>query len=223
MFKDNRLIRYGLLSLLLALYSTNSFGQSSGERRPDDDIQTLFDPASSITGFGGIDARFTQVMGQEAIMAGASGGVIFDGHFLLGAGAVGLVSRHTFPGTSTPEDLDLEMGYAGLLLGANIAPHKLIHLSIPVLIGAGNAELSLRQPGGWDIDDVHFASAIVENSAFLVMEPAIHVEINATRFLKFGIGGGYRVLHGINFDNDITNGDLSNWTGLFTVVFGRFL
>jgi hypothetical protein len=211
------------LVISLLFISLFAVAQESGSRENNEDAETLFDQSANITGFGSLETRFTRVVDQDAIMIGARGGVIFDGHFFLGIGASGLVTSHTFEGSAPEQDLHLGMGYAGLIMGVNIAPKKVFHFAIPLLVGAGNVEITSRQEGGWEIDGVHYSSAFIENSTFLIFEPGIRIEVNLTRFMKLGLGGSYRLLHGVNLENNISNNDLSYWAGQFSVIFGRFL
>ena len=62
----------------------------------------------------------------------------------------------------------------------------------------------------------------VENSAFLLFEPGLQLEVNVTQFMKIGLGAGYRMVQGTTLRNDITDDDLTYWTGNFSLIFGKF-
>jgi hypothetical protein len=192
----------GIVSLAFAQDTTNEIPKN--ER-----MQTLFGYDSKITGYGEFETKITGINGQEAVIIGGNGGVIFDGFFYFGIGAYGLVTSNVIQGVTPESSLDMSMGYTGLMMAFNIMPTKVVHLSVPLFTGVGNIELEHN-------------NIFVENSAFLIFEPGLQVEINVTQFMKIGLGGGYRLVHGTNFRNPITDENLSNWTGNLTLVFGKF-
>ena len=192
----------GLASLVFAQDHKKEFDKK-------DQMQTLFAFDSKITGYGSLDAKFTQLNSKDAVIIGGHGGVIFNSYFYFGLGAYGLVTTNRFPGDFPEESLDMHMGYTGLMMGFNIMPKKVVHFSVPLFLGAGNIELEHN-------------NIFVENSAFLVFEPGLQLEVNVVHFMKIGLGAGYRMVHGTNLRNDITDDDLTYWSANFSLVFGKF-
>ena len=192
----------GLASVVLAQDQMTVIGEK-------DEMQTLFGYDAKITGYGAIDTKFTFLNEKEAAIIGGHGGVIFNRYFYFGIGAYGSLTTTDVLGTSPEETLDMRMGYTGLMMGFNIWPKKVVHLSVPLFVGVGNLELEHN-------------NAFVENSVFLVFEPGMLLEINVTPFMKIGLGGGYRLINGTNLRNPIEDGDLTNWSGNFTLAFGNF-
>ena len=192
----------GLASVVFAQENMTEIGKK-------DQMQTLFGYDSKITGYGAFDTRITNIDGTESVILGGHGGVIFNSYFYFGIGAYGLVTNNQFAGTYPEQSLDMNMGYTGLMMGFNILPTKVVHFSIPMFIGVGNLEL--------EHNDI-----FVENSAFLLFEPGLKLEINVVQFMEISLGAGYRMVHGTNLRNDISDEDLSNWSGNFTLVFGKF-
>lgn len=192
----------GLASVVYAQEDIKEIGEK-------DQMQTLFGFDSKITGYGSLDSKFTQLNGEESVIIGGHGGVIFNSYFYFGLGAYGLVTTNKFQGSYPEESLDMHMGYTGLMMGFNIMPKKVVHFSIPLFVGVGNLELEHQ-------------NVFVENSAFLLFEPGLNLELNVLQFMKIGLGAGYRMVHNTNLRNDITDDDLSYWTGNFSLVFGKF-
>jgi hypothetical protein len=98
-----------------------------------------------------------------------------------------------------------------------IAPEKMIHLSIPVLLGAGGVEVS---------DENFFLSSSdsdysIERSAFFVVEPGLDLEVNITKVLRLAVGASYRWVTGTDLST-LTDNDLTNWSGNFSIRFGGF-
>lgn len=174
-----------------------------------DQMQTLFGFDSKITGYGSLDSKFTRISDKDAVLIGGHGGVIFNSYFYFGLGAYGLVTTNQFDGSFPEASLDLHMGYTGLMMGFNIMPKKVVHFSIPLFAAVGNLELENK-------------GIFVENSAFLLFEPGLNLEINVVQFMKIGMGAGYRMVKGTNLRNNISDEDLSYWTGNFSLVFGKF-
>lgn len=192
----------GIASLVFAQDELSDFDKK-------DQMHTLFSFDSEITGYGTLDTKFTVLNDKDAIFVGAHGGVIFNSYFYFGLGAYGLVTTNQFPASLPDESYDTHMGYTGMMMGFNIMPKKLIHFTVPLFIGVGNLEL--------EQNDV-----FVENSAFLLFEPGLQLEVNIVHFMKIGMGAGYRFVHGTNLRNDITDDDLSYWSGNFSIVLGKF-
>ena len=198
-----------IIGLITGLASLAFAQDNKKENDKKDQMQTLFSFDSKITGYGSLDAKFTQLNSKDAVIIGGHGGVIFNSYFYFGLGAYGLVTTNRFPGDFPEESLDMHMGYTGLMMGFNIMPKKVVHFSVPLFLGAGNLELEHN-------------NIFVENSAFLVFEPGLQLEVNVVHFMKIGLGAGYRMVHGTNLRNDITDDDLTYWSANFSLVFGKF-
>ena len=192
----------GLASLTFAQHQVD-------EIEKKDQMQTLFGFDSKITGYGSLDAKFTRLNDKDAVIVGGHGGVIFNSYFYFGLGAYGLVTTNQFSGSTPEGSLNMHMGYTGLMMGFNIMPKKVVHFSVPLFLGAGNLEL--------EHNDI-----FVENSAFLLFEPGLQLEVNVVQFMKIGLGIGYRMVHGTSLRNDLTEDDLTYWSGNFSLVFGKF-
>jgi hypothetical protein len=199
-----------LLTLSLVFVMNSAFSQGEIEViGTKDQMQTLFGYESKITGYGALDTRFTMINNKESVIVGGHGGVIFNSYFYLGLGAYGLVTTQDI--TTDPLDvpLDMQMGYTGLMLGMNVMPKKAVHFSIPLFVGAGNLVLEKND-------------ARLENSPFIIIEPGLQLELNLVRFMKLGLGGGYRMVRGSSLDNSISDADLTGWSGNFSLIFGKF-
>lgn len=198
-----------IIGIIIGIASLASAQENLNAIDKKDQMQTLFGFDSKITGYGSLDSKFTRLNGKDAVLIGGHGGVIFNSYFYFGLGAYGLVTTSQFSGTYPEQQLDMHMGYTGLMLGFNIMPKKVVHFSVPLFVGVGNLELEHN-------------NVFVENSAFLLFEPGLQLELNVVQFMKIGLGAGYRMVHSTNLRNPITDDDLSYWTGNFSLIFGRF-
>ena len=177
-----------ILGILIGIASLATAQGDLKEIGKKDQMQTLFGYDSKITGYGSLESKFTRLNEKDAIIIGGHGGVIFNSYFYFGLGAYGLVTRQQIngrpPESSLPAKmLDIHMGYTGMMMGFNIMPKKAVHFSVPLFVGVGNLELEHNK-------------VFIENSAFLLFEPGLQLELNVVHFMKFGIGSGYRMVHG---------------------------
>lgn len=149
-------------------------------------------------GWGAPTAHCTRILDQDALLVGARGGWLINHRFTLGVAGHGLVTnlRHqayddhlqesgqAFYGRSS-----FHMGYGGLLLEPIIAYRSPVHVSLPVIIGAGGCGYSFNAPPPQDLDPV----ALPANSqAFFVVEPGIDLELNLIPLVRLGLGASYR-------------------------------
>ena len=80
---------------------------------------------------------------------------------------------------------------------------------------------------GVEVSDEHFfpnatdRDYSIERSAFFVVEPGLELEVNVTRVLRMAIGGSYRMVRGRDLST-VSDNDLSNWAGNFSLRFGGF-
>ena len=198
-----------ILGIVIGIAGLASAQDERDEDVKKDQMQTLFGYDSKITGYGQWDTKFTKLNGSDAVIIGGHGGVIFNSYLYFGLGAYGLVTTKQIVGAYPEESLDMHMGYTGMMIGFNIMPKKVVHFSIPIFVGGGNLELDHR-------------NVYVENSAFMIFEPGVQLEVNLVQFMKIGIGGSYRMVNGTSLRNDLNDDDLSYWSGNFSIIFGKF-
>ena len=209
--------------IITLCFSTSLFAQD------DKEMKTLFGNSQITGGFGGFELKTSPVRDNINLFIGGHGGIIFNNHTYIGVGGYGISTREKFNGVDVrlPENdpnrpLRLDMtgfGYGGLYLGYTVAPNNLIHIDIPVLIGAGGVDLS---DDNVTITNNDFTlKPSVESSAFFVAEPGLNIEFNMASFCKLGLGGGYRWIYGTNLEN-ISDEELSGWTANFSLRFGKF-
>jgi len=190
---------------------------------PDDDkVKSLLGKGNDLNGFGAVDLKVGDFLEQRALVVGAYGGFIINRRYLFGIAGYGLVTNVEFDGriSGDIEDkpLNLHGGYGGILIGATIAPRELIHISIPIVLGAGAFEISDKDFFTNNPADSEFT---VENSVFFVVEPGIELEFNITKYFRLGAGATYRHIAGSELNN-VTDDDVSGITGVISFRFGRF-
>ncbi len=202
---------------------------SEALKAQDGEMQTLFGNGRLSGAYGAFDMKVSPVNDEINLLLGGQAAVIFNEHAYIGVAGYGLSTREKFDGIDArlPEndpnrDIRIDMsgfGYGGLLFGYTISPNSLIHIDIPVVIGAGGVDLTDDKI---TISDNDFTlKPSIESSAFFVAEPGLNIEINMARFFKLGLGGGYRYIYGTDLQN-LQDSDLSGWTANVSMKFGKF-
>ena len=156
-------------------------------------------------GWGAPTAAWTRLMDQDALLVGLRGGWIIDHRFSIGIAGYGLTTPvenrnydiHLVEQGVLPHQRSLfRTGYGGLLLEPVIAYRSPVHISLPILIGAGGCgyQTYTDLPGeGIDPETWHD-----DTDAYFVLEPGIDLEFNLVKLVKLGLGASYR------YTSDIT-------------------
>lgn len=211
-----------LLLNILIFFSLCVNAQKYIDSNDPDEVKSLLNKNNDITGFGGLDVKVGDFNEERSMFTGAYGGVIINRHYILGVAGYGLVTSNTFtgivPGTDSPKELDIYGGYGGLMIGGIIAPKSIVHVSIPIILGVGNVYVS---------DENFFNNTIdtdftIDQSTFFVIEPGFAIEANITPSFRISLGASYRMVRGSSLNQPIKDDDLTDFSGLLSLRFGRF-
>jgi hypothetical protein len=225
---NNQLIKTDMkkffLLMLLTVSTVAAFTQNDDQEnssRKSDDIQTLMGKNNTVGGYGAISVAYTQIENRDAFVFGAKGGILMGHIFTMGLGGSGFFNDvHT--DLATGKDLSLAGGYGGVYFEPILLPRFPVHVSFPILIGAGGVAIVSVSDDGQDWSDNYKSEA---SDAFMVIEPGMEVELNITRYFRFCLGAYYRYTSNVDIEDpeltvptDILNG----FTGGVTFKFGRF-
>jgi hypothetical protein len=164
-------------------------------------------------GFGGPVIKASQINGATGLFVGGRGGWIVDHRFIIGGGGYGLVNAIDALVPNATGDRRLSFGYGGLELEYVNTWDRLVHWSAMVLIGAGG--VGYRRPDSMGGGDVGNADEV------FVVEPAVQVNLNITKFFRISAGAAYRHVTGVTTPAT-TNQKLSGGSGVLTFRFGKF-
>lgn len=187
--------------------------------RPVSDIQTLTGPGRKVGFYLGFNSGYSQIGGKDAFGAGGSVALIANHSLAIGFAGKGFVTE-TF--SATPESstrYDYSGGYGGLLIEPILFPKSPVHLSFPVILGAGGIAKGVLYNYYYPYE--YTQVEIEDAEAFFIAEPGIELELNVARWLRFGLGCSYRLttrLEPAVFDSKIMDG----FTGGFSMKFGKF-
>lgn len=155
----------------------------------DERDQTLQTGKISHGGYGGPELKMTSVSSTAAMLVGGQGGWIVGHSLTLGGAGYGLATRVDAPDQPGVPlgDSRLQLGYGGIRVGYTFTPHKLIHFSTGLLIGAGGIAIMEHHNHGSD-------SKLLRSNAVFALEPDVTVELNINWFMRAGFSASYRYL-----------------------------
>ena len=212
--------------LLLALIVQVGFAQEekpvrpAGETEKKDDMKTIFtkDNLKLTGGYIAPEIKVGDVHEDISLFVGGRMGFTFNDKFSMGLAGYGLVSNSNFDinRTGTPESVSIGFGYGGLNMEYTLFSNKVVHFTIPVVVGVGGVYLYEDQ-GDYLYDNFYD----IENSAAFVVEPGVTVELNLFKFFRIDLGASYRYVAGTELVY-LQDSDLSDLSFNATFKFGFF-
>jgi hypothetical protein len=221
------LIFAGFLSML-AITGFSQNGNTGEEQK----IKTIFNVDKGGDrivhgGYGAILMNYTQIDNKDAFLSGIRGMWIINHGIGIGFGGYGFANdlMHDSYNYSI-SDYSLAGGYGGLTIEPIIGAKQPVHVSIPMLFGAGGIASIQRTWNPYPVQSDQYYTG--DEQVFMVFEPGIELELNVVKFFRIAFGGYYRFVS--DFDLLIWNGhtydvikpELEGFSGGITLKFGKF-
>jgi hypothetical protein len=206
-----------IMSVSLALFAQQT--DYNAEKSNPNEIRTLLGNNNAVGGYGAISIQYTQIDNRDAYLFGAKGGILMGHLVALGVSGKGFFNDSHFD-SGTGQYICLAGGYGGFFFEPILMPRFPVHVSFPVLIGAGGVGVVNAHENNWDKKYKSQAS-----DAFMVIEPGVEVELNITRFFRFCIGASYRYTTDIQIADPayvVPSDIMRGISGGVTFKFGRF-
>lgn len=145
-------------------------------------------------GYGAASIGFSSIDGKGALLLGARGMAVVSKSFAIGLGGSFFTNDASIRHWSKNQiSNDLVGVYAGVCAEPVLLSDLPIHLSVPVLIGAGAVALANgNNPNHWDQS---------QQVVYFVFEPAIEAGYNVTRRFQMALTLGYCATSKINIQN----------------------
>lgn len=216
-------------SILSLIATTIVILPAVAQNSAEQPIRTLLGGDSTMRygGWGAPTATYTRILDQDAMLVGGRGGWIINHRFTLGLAGHGLVTnvsnldydRYLVEnGTELHTQSRLFMGYGGLLLEPVIAYRSPVHISLPIIIGAGGVGYGYNSELPEDFSPyTHHDDA----QAFFVLEPGIELEMNVIPLVRVGLGASYRYTSDIDLPGTAKDA-LQGLNAGMTIKVGRF-
>lgn len=180
------------LLIAIVLVSFVSFAQEG------DEIRTLMSPGNAVGAYGALTMDYSQIDDRDALSFGIKGGMIL-GHMVgIGISGTGFFNDSRFE-PSLGGKVSIAGGYGGFFFEPVLMPKMPVHVSFPVMVGAGGmAVVTISEEDNFWEENVHSEAS----DAFMIIQPGIEVELNITRFFRFALGGYYRYTSNIDIESD---------------------
>ena len=214
------------LSLMLLVAATAS--------AQDDEPRSLLGGREDMAngGWGAPTATYTRMLDQDALLVGARRGWLIDHRITLGFAGHGLVTSvnnaasdaHLVKaGQLLRSKSRLQTGYGGLLIEPIIAYRSPVHISLPIIIGAGGAGYSYSvQRDPYPMDEEHEHGTYFDDAtAYFVVEPGIDLEVTLIPLVRLAVGASYRFTSDLDLPGTPKDA-LHGFNAGFSVKVGRF-
>ncbi len=194
-------------------------------KRESKEVKTIFGGGTSFGGFLEVGAKAGDINGQSGLLVGGAISAVFSSRVNIGLAGYGLATQIEAD-TYDEENrkLEVDMGYGGLLIEPIIGNSKMVHLTVPVLLGVGGAGLRydrIRDFSDPDPDRERKEFWHQETDVFLVAEPGLNIELNLLRNVRLDLGATYRYVYDNNLEG-LSDQELSGFTGSVGLKFGWF-
>jgi hypothetical protein len=205
--------------LFILSFSMAAMAQRQDEMGDPNEMKTLVGHNNAVGGYGGLSMGYTRINDRDAFLFSARGAVVM-GHMIgIGLAGTGFFNDKHYDAL-TQTNIHLAGGYGGFFFEPVIMPNYPVHVAFPILIGAGGIGVYSNNHDEWDYDWHSEAS-----DAFMVIKPGVELELNITRFFRFGMGAYYLYTTDVQIDNPDYNvpvGVLRGWSGGVSFKFGKF-
>lgn len=188
--------------------------------RSSDQLKTLFQNKRSYGGYFALDFQYLEFENQSMVMAGARGAWVIGHSFSLGLGGVGIIPNTEIPGRLEGEDAMVLGGWGGLILEPILFPKSPIHLTLPIMLGAGSLVYEEADDfwNGYGHTNHEYGSTY---DVFFIAQAQAQLEFSMLSFMRLGVGAGYRFTHDLQLEGT-TSDVLDGWQGSVSLKFGKF-
>jgi hypothetical protein len=196
-------IRFSLALAIFALFASNVslFSQ---------EVRSVLSTDTVTTFNWGIEFKTAGVQDELSTQYGMYAGALFN-HSVMAGMVISFNVTHP----------SINYGYMGLMVKYIYKPYSVIHLNGQLVLGAGSTrDYENEKTSTFD----NFGN--VTGAGFYFIEPAVNTEINLGKKTTLTLGLGYRLVNGINPDNQyissthVSDKDLSGPTVTAGIEFG---
>jgi hypothetical protein len=183
------------------------------------EIQTLTGPGRNVGFFFGFHSEYSQVAGYDAFGAGGTFALVANHGLAIGFSGKGFFAEPYKELPASNISYSYTGGYGGIYIEPILFPKYPVHLSFPIILGAGGIARSILTDYNYPYD--HTEMYVEDAETFLIAEPGVEIEFNVTRWMRLGLGGSYRFTTAIESTGYETN-PLDGFTAGFSFKFGKF-
>jgi hypothetical protein len=155
-----------------------------------------------VGGYFGFGAAYTRLMDRDSGLVSFEAALLLDHRLSLGVAGYGFTRTPRGPAASDGTPQELGAGYGGFAVRYSLFGASPVYATFGVVVGAGAVNLHRdhrwNDESDWDDwgdDDDDWDAGRLD--PFLFAQPEIALHANATRWLRFGVTGGYRFTSGV--------------------------
>jgi hypothetical protein len=154
-----------------------------------------------VGGYFGLGAAYTRLMDRDSGLMSLEAALLLDHRLSLGVAGYGFTRTPRGPAASDGTPQELGAGYGGFAVRYSLFGAAPVYATFGLVVGAGAVNLHRdyrwndeSEWDDWGDDDDWDAGRL---DPFLFAQPEIALHANATRWLRFGVTGGYRFTNGV--------------------------
>jgi hypothetical protein len=173
-----------------------------------------------MTYFVGPVIKVTRLIDKYELYTGLRAGMLYNDKFGFGLAGGGFVTEELINGLNKAgemAELNTVVVYGGFSVDYLLHTNSPVSVSFPMLVGAAGLILFGQHEGLNGVLD----EEMVEGGVFFIYEPSVCLELTMTKFLRTGVGIGYRLAFRGDMDR-VSRKDLSNVTFNCSFKFGSY-
>lgn len=211
--------------LLALLIGALSMSAQTETKTQDTQMNTLFGnhEKPKLGWVIGFQSGYTKFNSRDVNLSEFFGGLVIDHNFTLSFAGKGW-NRNNLYFENIKDTIGgyMEGGYGGLQLEYTLFPASMVHVTFPVLIGAGG--ISYHRDDDYERHEYHDGKkdhGSLATGGFFVIEPGVYAEVNIFKFMRLDAGVTYRYVPNLKVIN--TSSDmLNNFNASIGLKFGKF-
>jgi len=208
------------VTILAALLITSSSYAQKNQNEYTSIFNKKKDQRTEHGGYGAISFGYTNIDGKNALQTSVRAAWVIDHNIALGFAGYGFINN--LEKSTNVNDYYLGGSYGGFFFEPIALPNSPIHVSFPILIGAGGIT-SIPQ-NYWDYNYQNYP---YDYDVFFVFEPGVELELNMVKFFRIGLGASYRFTNGVLLNNSLEDAPvpqniLDGYNLYVNLKFGKF-
>jgi len=167
--------------------------------RSSNEEETLSRNNAHSGGYGALTFKGSKFKDASILLMGIRGAWVINRSLGIGIDLNGVIPVTKYDDVD-PEGRNTGIllgGYGGLLIEPIIWSNKIVHLTIPVSIGAG----WLGYIEDWENDHYYYGGELFDQDVFWYIEPGVNAEINITKYFRVNVGISKRFTQDLNLYN----------------------
>lgn len=175
------------------------FGLTAVAQENQNEYRAIFNKKSdqkiSHGGYGAFGVGYSTIDDKDALLFNFKMAWVIDHKVGIGFAGTGFFNNLDKKFNDT--ERYLAGGYGGLLVEPVLYSNWPVHLTFPLIMGAGGVSTLPKDYWNWDpINTYQY-----DYDVFFFVEPGVEVELNMVKFFRLAVGASYRFTNGIIINN----------------------